>query len=96
VNKLVNLNTYPVNIVLKSLLKDKSKKQNIIIATNAYTRNDDSIDEKPPIKIDILNSFGSDIIQLRVSKSLEQQAQRTKSKAILKFRASNYNKYIYN
>lgn len=80
-NKLVNLNTYPVNVVLKNILKDKSTKQNIIFATNAYTRNDVSIDEKSPITVEILNSFGSDIIQPRVSKSLEKQAQRTKSKA---------------
>lgn len=81
VNKLINLNTYPVNIVLKSLLKDKSTKQNIIFATNAYTRNDTSIDVKSQITIDLLNGFGSDVIQPRVSKSLEHQTQRTKNKA---------------
>lgn len=80
-NKLINLNIYPVNVVLKSLLKDKSTKENIIFGTNAYTGNDVSIDEKSQITIDILNIFGSEIIQPRVSKSLEQQAQRTKSKA---------------
>ncbi len=80
-NKVINLKTYPVNVVLKSLLKDKSTKQNIIFATNAYTGNDASIDEKSQITVDLLNGLGSDVIQPRVSKSLELQTQRTKSKA---------------
>lgn len=80
-NELINFNSYPVNVVLKTLLKDKTTKQNIIFATNTYTENDSSIDERTQITESILKGFGSSVIQPRVAKSLEQQAERTRKKA---------------
>lgn len=41
---LIDLSSYPVNVVLDSLLRDKSTKKNIIFATNAYTESDATID----------------------------------------------------
>lgn len=80
-NELINFNSYPVNVVLKTLLKDKTTKQNIIFATNTYTENDSSIDERTQITESILKGFGSSVIQPRVAKSIEQQAERTRKKA---------------
>lgn len=78
---LINLHSYPVNIVLDSLLKDKSTKKNIIFATNAYTESDSTIDERTAITSKLLKGFDACVIQPRVSKSLEQQAERTRKKA---------------
>lgn len=78
---LIDLKGYPVKVVLKQLLVDKTTKQNIIFATNAYTQNNVPIDEKTQITLDILKGFDSAVIQPRVAKSLEEQAERTRSKA---------------
>ena len=37
--KLIDINSYPVSVVLKALLKDKTTGKNIIFATSAYTEN---------------------------------------------------------
>lgn len=78
---LIDLNSYPVSVVLKSLLQDKTTKKNIIFATNVYTQNDADINEKTHITIELLKGFASGVIQPRVSKSMEKQAERTRSKA---------------
>ena len=79
--ELINLNTYPVSVVLKNLLKDKSTNKNIILATNAYTENDSSIDERTQITVGLLKGFDACVIQPRVSKSLAEQIERTRKKA---------------
>lgn len=79
--KLIDINSYPVSVVLKALLKDKTTGKNIIFATSAYTENGRTINEKEQITVEILKGFGADIIQPRVSKSLEKQAERTRNKA---------------
>lgn len=76
---LINLEKYPVINVLKYLLKDKTTKQNIIFATDAYT--DSNIDEKTQITEDILMGFDALAIQPRVLKSAEEQSERTRKKA---------------
>ena len=78
---LIDINSYPVSVVLKSLLQDKTTKKNIIFATNVYTKNDATMNEKTQITVDLLKGFGSGVIQPRVSKSMEKQAERTRSKA---------------
>ena len=78
---LIDINSYPVSVVLKSLLQDKTTKKNIIFATNVYTKNDAAINEKTQITVDLLYGFGSGVIQPRVSKSMEKQAERTRNKA---------------
>lgn len=78
---LIDLSSYPVNLVLDSLLKDKSTKKNIIFATDAYTESDASIGEKTQITSKLLKGFDACVIQPRVSKSLERQNERTRKKA---------------
>ena len=78
-SELVDLKAYPVNEVLKELLKDKTTKKNIIFATDAYAEFD--IDAKTQITEDLLLGFGSLVIQPRVSKSYAEQSERTKKKA---------------
>lgn len=80
-DKLIDFNSYPVSGVLKSLLKDKTTGKNIIFATTAYSLGDNPIDETEQITLEILKSFGSEVIQPRVAKSLEQQSERTRKKA---------------
>ncbi len=74
--KLIDLTTYPVKVVLKNLLQDKSTKKNIIFATTAY-----GTDVKAQITTDILLGLDARIIQPRVSKTQEEQAERTRQKA---------------
>ena len=67
--KLIDINSYPVSVVLKALLKDKTTGKNIIFATSAYTENGRTINEKECIIEEILKGFGSDIIQLETQAS---------------------------
>ena len=78
---LIDLDSYPVNCVLDSLLKDKSTRQNIIFATNAYSKDNPKIGEKTQITVELLKGFDSCMIQPRVSKSTGQQLRRTRQKA---------------
>lgn len=79
--KLIDINSYPVSVVLKALLKDKTTGKNIIFATSAYTENGREINEKEHITEEILKGFGPDIIQPRVLKTLKEQVERTRTKA---------------
>ncbi len=73
---LIQLNKYPVVNVLDKLLKDKTTKKNIIFATNEY-----DMDVKSEITKDFLLNNKKYKIQPRVSKSLEEQSNRTRTKA---------------
>ena len=44
--KLIDINSYPVSVVLKAFSKDKTTGKNIIFATSAYTENGRTINEK--------------------------------------------------
>ena len=79
--KLIDINSYPVSKVLKSLIKDRTTGKNIIFATNAYSTKSGSIQETDQITVDLLKYFGDKLIQPRVLKSLEQQNERTRKKA---------------
>lgn len=78
--KLIDLKSYPVNVVLNRLLQDKSTKKNIIFATDAYSEDNPDITATTPITEKLLLKIESDI-QPRVLKSQEQQAMRTRKKA---------------
>lgn len=80
-DKIIDLNAYPVRNLLKLLLKDKTTKQNIIFATSAYSTDGNPIKETDQMTETILRGFNSCEIQPRVLKSQEQQQQRTKAKA---------------
>ena len=74
--KLIDLGSYPVEIALNTLLKDKTTRKNIIFATDIYSSY--AIGEKAPVTQNALNVIS---IQPRVEKSIEEKAQRTKTKA---------------
>lgn len=80
-DKLINISSYPVVNVINLLLKDKTTGKNIIFATNAYVDRIPPMTETTQITADIIQGANEDMIQPRVSKSLEQQAERTRKKA---------------
>lgn len=79
-NKLIDLDAYPVRTVLKILLQDKTTKQNIIWATDAYK---DDIGVKDTDQIEMSHLVGMDpiLLQPRISKDVEEQQARTRKKA---------------
>ena len=78
---LIDINNYPVSVVLKTLVKDKTTGQNIILATTARSKRGRVFGKTKQITEELLQSIGVDLIQPRVAKSLEKQAQRTREKA---------------
>lgn len=75
-SKLIDLKSRSVNIAMNILLKDRTTNKNIIFATDIY----DNVDFTTPITKKILFSDCIDI-RPRVSKTLEEQNQRTRKKA---------------
>lgn len=80
-DKLIDLNAYPVSKNLKALLKDKTTKKNIIFATSVYSSKGTPIKETEQMTEEILKGFTQYEIQPRVLKNKEQQQERTKAKA---------------
>ncbi len=78
---LIDINNYPVSVVLKTLVKDKTTGQNIILATTARTRRGRILGKTKQITEELLQSIGADLIQPRVAKSCELQAERTRARA---------------
>jgi len=79
-DKLINVNSYPINKVLKYLLTDKTTGKNIIWATDTYTTSGKYKDTDTIETVDLVG-FDSLVLQPRISKSLEEQQQRTRKKA---------------
>lgn len=77
--KLINIHDYPVRPVLRELLRDKTTKQNIMFATDAYA--EAGIKPRTPISADLLLGMDALDLQPRVLKSMEEQSQRTRQKA---------------
>ena len=80
-DKLIDLNAYPVSKNLKALLKDKTTKKNIIFATSVYSSKGTPIKETEQMTEEILKGFAQYEIQPRVLKDREQQQERTRAKA---------------
>lgn len=78
--RLIDLDAYPVRTTLKILLQDKTTKQNIIWATDAYR---DAIGAKDADQVEMSHLIGLDpiLLQPRISKALEEQQKRTRKKA---------------
>lgn len=72
--KLVNLESYPVQVALQLLLADKTSEKNIVFATGTY----DGIDPHDHMTEDLLRKID---LQPRVEKTSEEQSLRTKKKA---------------
>lgn len=79
--KLVDIEAYPVLPVLERLLQDKTTKQNIIFATDAYLENGPDFTETSQITAGKLHGYCKIKIQPRVEKAAEEQSARTRKKA---------------
>lgn len=79
--KLIDINSYPVSAVLKSLVKDKTTGKNILFATDVYLKGKKLFDKAEQITERALKHLGTELIQPRVAKSQEKQAERTREKA---------------
>ncbi len=79
-DKLIEINSYPVACVLDQLLEDKSTKKNIIWATDTYEEFGEEFSDKVQMNANsLLRRTG--IIRPRIQKSQEAQAERTRKKA---------------
>lgn len=76
---LIDINVYPINELLPILLIDRTTKKNIIWATDAYEELGPGYEDKNIIESKLLQ--GKFTLQPRISKSLEEQQQRTRKKA---------------
>lgn len=79
--KLIDIQAYPINKLLSRLLQDKTTKQNIIFATDAYADCGEEYGERQQITEDKLLGFGKVRIVPRVEKAAEEQLLRTRKKA---------------
>ena len=79
--RLIDLESYPVQLVLDRLLQDKTTKQNIIFATDVYSENGEKFAETSPITVEKLLGFKKIRIQPRVEKAADEQLARTRKKA---------------
>ena len=78
--KLIDINSYPVAGVLGLLLEDKSTKKNIIWATDTYEEYGEGFTDKVQMDAVLLRNY-TDVIYPRIQKSQETQALRTRKKA---------------
>lgn len=79
-DKLIDINAYPVRETLKLLLKDKTTGKNIIWATDTYD-SDGLYNDTDAIEIGDLAGFQAMHLQPRISKDIEEQQARTRKKA---------------
>lgn len=79
--KLIDIESYPVKATLKTLLQDKTTKQNIIWATNTYSELGAGFQDKDHINVEQISGLNEGILEPRVSKSLDAQRERTRGKA---------------
>ena len=79
--KLIDINVWPVENVLDSLLQDKTTKKNIIFATNALSDSGYQIDAKAQMTRGLLLGLDPHVLQPRVAKEQAEQSERTKSHA---------------
>ncbi len=78
---LIDVKAYPIKELLPVLLMDKSTKKNIVWATDAYASYGPGFDDKNNITPEILLGDNGFVLQPRISKSLEEQQERTRKKA---------------
>lgn len=80
-DKLIDINAYPVKDTLKILLQDKSTKKNIIWATDIYSEYGPGFNDKNQIKLSLFNWTNAFKLRPRISKTLDEQQERTRKKA---------------
>jgi len=69
-DKLIDINAYPVKDTLKILLQDKSTKKNIIWATEIYSEYGQGFNDKNQIKLSLFNWTDAFKLRPRISKTL--------------------------
>ena len=79
--KLIDINSYPINRLLPLLLKDKTTGDNIIWATDDYSSLGAGYGDKNCLSVENLTKNPEFVLQPRVCKSLEAQKNRTRTKA---------------
>lgn len=80
-NRLIDLNAYPIQPVLRILLRDRTTGENIIWATNNYEKLGNTYHSAATMRLKDLVKLDKSVIQPRVYKTLELQKQRTKVNA---------------
>lgn len=80
-NRLIDLNAYPIQPVLRILLKDRTTGENIIWATNNYEKLGNTYHSAATMRLKDLVKLDKSVIQPRIYKTLELQKQRTKVNA---------------
>ena len=78
--KLIDINAYPVSVCLKKLLKDKTTGGNIIWATDAYSAEGTGFADTDEMKEYAIRSR-EDLIKPRIDKSDDEKQKRTRKKA---------------
>lgn len=66
---------------MKTLLKDRTTRKNILWATESYAQLGDDYHANLPIKVQLITNGASHFIKPRVHKALEEQKNRTKGRA---------------
>lgn len=79
--KLIDFDSYPVRTTLQILLKDKTTKNNIIWATDAYAERGHGFQDKNHIDVMAIKGLDSIDLQSRTEKAMEEQQERTRKKA---------------
>lgn len=78
---IIQLNSFPVQTTLKTLLKDRTTQKNIIWATNSYNELGQQYECDKQITIDSLSKLDSLIIQPRITKKSSEKQKRTRKYA---------------
>lgn len=79
--KLIEINDYPVKDVLDLLMIDHSTQKNIIWATDMYSEYGNGFLARNEITASKITGDNSVLIQPRILKTLDEQAERTRKKA---------------
>ena len=79
-NKLIDIDSYPIRNVLKILLQDKTTKQNIIWATDAYLSHGSSFTDRSQITEESFYGINAVDLRPRSQKSIGDQQERTRKK----------------
>jgi len=80
-SKLIVIESYPVKPVLTRLLQDKTTKQNILFATDAYSAIGREFEMREQLTKDKLTGYNGIKILTRVEKAAQEQQARTRKKA---------------
>lgn len=79
--ELIQLQSFPVRIVLHILLQDKTTKKNIIWATSSYEQFGEQYADDRQITTEALTGLNPIMLQPRIMKAMEQQLARTRAHA---------------